>query len=282
MTSKRRSTSVVDPLKRYGVLEWHPASVLQVDEAYQRPTSSGRVKGMAADYEPRAIRPLDVSRRRDGSLWILDGRHRLEATVLYYGDPNVLVPCWVRSGLTVPEEASIFVMMNRGARQPNPVQVYRASLTAEDPPVVAIERVVRRAGFVVDAKRGEGVISAVVKLYRLHEWNVLAETLDVIVDAWGRTPDAVRDDILLGVGAVIRTDVNKAQDPIGETKRLVRVLAEYDVIGRQRKTPVPGPALLWDLARDRKIKMQQRYNVSRTVTEEILGRMDLDRRKAAA
>ena len=64
-------------------LEFRPIADLQIDESYQRSIDTGPsqslVKRIARDWDWGLCQPLNVAKREDGSLWVIDGQHRLAA-----------------------------------------------------------------------------------------------------------------------------------------------------------------------------------------------------------
>jgi hypothetical protein len=70
---------------------------LNIDDAYQRSIDTGPsrslIQKIAKGWDWRMCLPLVVSKREDGSLWVLDGQHRLAAAKVR-GDIPYL-PCCV-------------------------------------------------------------------------------------------------------------------------------------------------------------------------------------------
>ena len=100
-------------------LEFVALDRLRIDDAYQRatdgPHSRKIVIGMVKEWDWSLCQPLVVSRRLDGSLWILDGQHR-HAGALERGDIPHL-PCVVLPALAPTDEARAFTRERRAAGQ---------------------------------------------------------------------------------------------------------------------------------------------------------------------
>ena len=90
------------PLNRMDVYTYNDILI------YQRIIKPEKIKEMVADWKPNSVGTPEVS-FRDGVYWLIDGNHRrvaatqLGLTHLY---------CKVHTGLTIQEEAKMFVTMN--------------------------------------------------------------------------------------------------------------------------------------------------------------------------
>jgi hypothetical protein len=73
-------------------------------DLYQREVDLPKVLGMRATLARGETLPIpEVSRREDGTTWVTNGQHRIEAHKLYHG-PGVPIDCLVEYGLTWGEE----------------------------------------------------------------------------------------------------------------------------------------------------------------------------------
>jgi hypothetical protein len=98
-------------------LEWIGVERLAIDESYQRATDSAAsrrlIHRIKTDWNWNYCQPIVVSRRSDGSLFVIDGQHRLTAAVARGDIPHL--PCVVISGQDENGEASAFVALNTQA-----------------------------------------------------------------------------------------------------------------------------------------------------------------------
>lgn len=176
---------------------------------YQRPTDMKKVDVMADSYDGDALGAVTVSKRADGSLWIVDGAHRA-AAALKRGDKRILAN--VHTGLTVAEEAELFLKLN-DTKKVSAIDRFKASVISGDPTSVDINRLVESHGWIVSAGGKDGGIAAVTSLEFLYRGggevseasgpNLLNETLSVIRDAWGASSDGVAAMLLRGVGRML-------------------------------------------------------------------------------
>ncbi len=117
MTRQSKQSNSLEPGPQTGAppsLEFIGLDRLRIDPAYQRaihgPKSRRLIAGMVKRWDWALCLPLLVSRRADGSLWILDGQHR-HTGARERGDIQHL-PCVVQPSLDPALEARIFVGVN--------------------------------------------------------------------------------------------------------------------------------------------------------------------------
>lgn len=130
-------------------LEQVPLDRLQVDPTYQRATDSPAsrllINSMIKAWDWSLFQPLAVSRRPDGSLWVLDGQHRL-AAARQRGDIPFL-PCVLQSSLTHQDEAKTFVGLNTRRQRLNQGQIFHAQLAAGDPGARLVQQMLDDSGW---------------------------------------------------------------------------------------------------------------------------------------
>lgn len=167
---------------------------LNVDDGYQRSTdtgpSQGLIKKIATNWDWRMCMPLVVSKRDDGSLWVIDGQHRLAAAKLR-GDISFL-PCCVGVYGGVADEAAMFVAMNRQRRAMNRLDDFHAAIASGDSEAEQIAKLITDAGFTVSRKTGSqswvagevAFTSAIAKVLRKHGPTVCALALTTMAEAF--------------------------------------------------------------------------------------------------
>lgn len=130
-------------------LEFRPIADLQIDDSYQRSIDTGPsqalVKRIAIRWDWGLCQPLIVAKREDGSLWVIDGQHRL-ASARLRGDIWDL-PCVVVASRSADEEAKAFVALNRERRPLSKLDLFKAALAADD----------REASIIMDALTDAGL-----------------------------------------------------------------------------------------------------------------------------
>jgi hypothetical protein len=130
-------------------LEWVPVERLQVDEAYQRatdgPHSRRIIVGMVKQWDWALCQPLVVSRRTDGSLFILDGQHRHSGAVERGDVPHL--PCVILSDRDAAGEAETFVALNTRRQKLSQADVFNGMLAAGDADAKTIGTMIAETGW---------------------------------------------------------------------------------------------------------------------------------------
>jgi hypothetical protein len=157
---------------------------LQVDQAYQR-TPTSNVNSIVENFDEKLLGTIHVSRRSDGSLWVVDGQHRVAACKAV---GRRTVRCMVHEGLSADDEAALFVGLNN-SKAVLPWFTFRANVLAGSPDHVAIEQIFEA--------RGHSLIKGYCQAVRSAEWiyqgcgartakgtRALAWALDVHLKAW--------------------------------------------------------------------------------------------------
>ena len=139
------------PLGLRPSLENHRIGDLNVDPAYQRSIEGGQSKSLirkiAMFWDWALFHPLSVARRADGSLWVIDGQHRLAAARLRRDLYDL--PCVVGPSRSLADEAASFVAMNIQRRAMTKLDLFKAAVAGEDSQAGAIMAALAEAGLSV-------------------------------------------------------------------------------------------------------------------------------------
>lgn len=93
--------------------EYLSAFDLRLDYRYHRMLMPYLTTHIVEIFREVLFGPLQVNRRSDGDLVIMDGGHRWMAAIMMAGmREDMLVPCDIHEGLTLPEEALMFGRFN--------------------------------------------------------------------------------------------------------------------------------------------------------------------------
>lgn len=208
-------------------LVYLPVSTLQVDRRYQRPLNQPWARELAAKWDDRLLGIMTVS-YRDGGYWLLEGQHRSTALVSR-GEGERKVPCIVFSNLTLKEEADIYLGRNN-VKLSTSMALFRAKLAAGEPAAVDIDRIVREVHGLSIGQGNKAGVQGVGTLFRLHEWGVLAETMDLWSQIWGdktvrERSESLHTMVLLAIGAAIRYYKDEL-----DRKRFVHVIRPYSAL----------------------------------------------------
>ncbi|WP_030518208.1 ParB/Srx family N-terminal domain-containing protein [Nocardia sp. NRRL WC-3656] len=172
---------------------------LQIDVEAQRTLGERRAQSMASTWVHEARGTLIVSKREDGSYFLVDGQHRKRAMELLKIEKT---PCEVHHGLTQTEEAILFLIKNRESSKPNAIDEYKIGLTGGIPLFVDTEQVLKEKGLQVGATstNSVGAVAGILRITETYGPEVLKRTLDVAEEAWGRTAETWDGMLLGGLG----------------------------------------------------------------------------------
>jgi hypothetical protein len=130
-------------------LEWLAVGRLQIEPAYQRATDGHKsqriITGMVKEWNWALCQPLVASRRPDGSIFVIDGQHRLEGAKKRGDIPHL--PCTVLPALDHAGEAAAFVALNTKRQALSQVDVFTGMLAAGDPDALALEKLLTETGW---------------------------------------------------------------------------------------------------------------------------------------
>lgn len=175
---------------------------------YQRTPNPARVNKIARDFDPDAIGAVTLARREDGTFVVIDGGHRVGACrTLGYNEKILAI---VHDGLTIAEEAALFLSLN-DVKAVGLVDKHRASVYAEVPDALTVDKIVTRHGWEVHKNAGNGRINAVGALYsalkirkdRKEGEAILDATLAIITGAWGLDKEASQKPLIEGIAKVL-------------------------------------------------------------------------------
>lgn len=168
-----------------GKIEVLTIDELNVDGTYQRELDPGLVNRIAQHWDMAAAGPIVVSRRHDGSMWIVNGQHRA-AGAKQAGETEILAQ--VVHGLDRAGEALLRLKGNT-RRGDTAMERFRAQVASENPESLAIvelcERFETRINYRPNEHKGINSVSAVEDLFRRDDGVLLTRVLEVIQDAWG-------------------------------------------------------------------------------------------------
>lgn len=183
---------------------WVTIAECRVDPTYQRPLDERRVAEYVEHYDPHQVEIATISRRADGSMWIINGQHTF-AMLRALGKSVALAR--VLTGLTVEREAELYERLNSDRVAPTTYDHWRARLGRHEAVAVAIQAKVEAHGFEISLKNSRqlGRITALSAIERIYEWDprLLDFALDMLRRCW-QTDMRARDGMYLQALAVFR------------------------------------------------------------------------------
>lgn len=197
-----------------------PVAEIRIDSIYQRDLRAERVRHLVDKWDPKLAGVVILSSRA-GSLWCVDGQHRLGAMRELAIDH---VDAVVLDGLLQTEEASLFVQYNNARKTLDAWDAFKAEIAAQNPDALEVVRIVNSTGFMLTRIPGPNNIQALQAVRRVHKLGgeeLLTVTLQTIRRLWASDRLALSSRIIGGLGLFYRgylADENFKQD------RLTKVL----------------------------------------------------------
>lgn len=123
--------------------------MLNVDGTYQRGATESKILAIAAAWCWVACCCIAVARRKDGTFWVMDGQHRVLAS-LRRADITTL-PCMVFDVDDVSQEADGFIKGNRNRKPMTAHQSFAADVVRGDEAAMAVSNVCGMLGLDVNS-----------------------------------------------------------------------------------------------------------------------------------
>jgi hypothetical protein len=212
MTAPSAASLQLDPELRHlasmGESTYARVGDLQVDHSYQRPEDQAKINGWVANgFDPFAFGMLILSKRSDGSLFIVDGQNR-NAMLRQMGWEDQLVPALVLTGLSVEQEARIFRVTNQERKALTQLSLFQARLVEGDPVAVDINAILTQAGLRITAGGSKTAFAAVKAAERVYTDSgpvVFRNAISILASSPHLASDrqAVSGDMLLAVAIVL-------------------------------------------------------------------------------
>ncbi|WP_217238683.1 DUF6551 family protein [Streptomyces sp. AC555_RSS877] len=199
----------------------HPIEYIKVDPMTikfdpraQRNLNKARAQAIAEKLVPTALGTPILSHREDG-LYAVDGMHRVYACQLILsGKVSVseevrkavqTITCEVHSGLSMANEASLFIIKNKESSKVGANDEFRIGRLAGHPLFVDTNTVLEKHQLKVGSRSVNGLrgIKGILGIVIEYGPESLDEALTIAEDAWGRTPDTWDSVILGGIATVM-------------------------------------------------------------------------------
>lgn len=169
---------------------------ISIDPAYQRSLDESRVDSMAKRFDEARIGVPVVSLRKNGHYVVLDGQHRVEA-MRRSGSADTKILCEVHNGLSLSEEAELFLKLNNGRKSVRVFDKYRARIVADEPTAVEFTRIVQSLGLRIGAAPGKNTICAIQAVESVHRRGGNLELTLSVLKKWGCGEATVFDGDLI-------------------------------------------------------------------------------------
>ncbi|KUM68647.1 DUF6551 family protein [Streptomyces griseorubiginosus] len=187
---------------------------IKFDPRAQRNLNKARARTIAEKLVPTALGTPILSQREDGK-YAVDGMHRVYACqVILAGEVSVSkevreavknITCEVHSGLSMPNEASLFIIKNKESSKVGPNDEFRIGLLAGHPLFQDTNDVLVKHQLKVGSSSANGVrgIKGILGIVVDHGPEILDQSFTIAEGAWGRTPDTWHAVTIGGIATVI-------------------------------------------------------------------------------
>jgi hypothetical protein len=218
-----KSTDQVEPFETL----YLPVGDLEIDRRVQRQgINMAKVKAMVKKYNTGALGVITVSLRKDRSYVVIDGQHRTEATRIKTSNMGTL-KCHVFTGLTLAQEAQMFLDLNHTSKVPV-IDSFKVLLNTDSPEgdtAREIQEIVGAYGFQISRVPANGNINAINVVDRIYalskkldaEPSLLQATVLVISRSWGNDRHGTQGAIIEGIGRMFaeygsRIDLDRLEE----------------------------------------------------------------------
>ena len=207
-------------IRAHSTIKLVPLGKMRVSPVAQRELKEYRVALLLEEFDLEQF-GLPVLNLRDGSYYIIDGQHRIEALKRFLGDDWEIqhVECRVYSGLTEIEEANMFDRLNN-VLAVNNFDKFRVRVTAGRPVETHVQKIVEKTGLCISRNKGSGAIGAVstlVRIYNRADPATLYRTLKIVRDSFGDA--GMESRVIDGIGHLCQR-YNGSLDDSFATERL--------------------------------------------------------------
>jgi len=178
---------------------------LVLDLSYQRYPNETKVNKIVKNFDKGALGVIICSAREDGTIVILDGGHRIAAMRMMKLDDQ-FVDCLVYFGLTIPEEANLFNLINDNRTKPKTQDLFKAKVVAHDSSAVEIDKIFKKHNLSTSNQAGANLIRAVGTVSNLYKKNGstnVDKTIEILKLAFGNHSSSFTDFALVSVSNMV-------------------------------------------------------------------------------
>lgn len=181
------------------------ANDLLIDLSYQRELVDTKVNRIVREFNPKAVGVIILSVRENGDLYVIDGAHRV-AALKKLGLGNEDVNSIVYFGLSIAQEAELFVLLNENRSKPKRSAIHKASAKAGDTASSEIEDMLSKLGLTIGDKPGHGIIRAVGLLHKVNDKisiSNLEKALRILRDAFGLHSSSFQAEFIVAISMIV-------------------------------------------------------------------------------
>lgn len=193
---------------------------------YNRGINRQHVNRIKKNFHEDMVQPAIVS-YRDGKHWIVDHQHQTQAKYELNGcDPNILIYCDVRMGLTYEQEAELYYRLNTGSKPLGFPDLLKGLIESKDETALKFRDIVESCGYVVGGNTSTSLraLKSAWKIFNDDNGEQkLADILSLTKACWPDNINGVDTRMLDGIVLFIRYHADEY-----DRKRFIDVLSKYD------------------------------------------------------
>lgn len=205
-----------------------PVGLMNVDLSYQRTPEEPRIRKISSGWDDNKANVIHLSQRKDGSKWVIDGNHTRLACERVYGKEHELL-CNIHTGLSVKEEAELFVALNKAQKKPSFNETLKASLAAGDQIAVGYINALEEAGLKYSLSKSKNrqdeyrAHNSLISIYKLTPYDLFVRSVKVAISATDGREDFLKVGLFPGLCSVV------VKHPEINDNRLINII---------KKTPI--------------------------------------------
>lgn len=182
---------------------------LNVDTSYQR-DERGKIKEMVKSFNPDLLEVISVNLRDNNRYYVIDGQQRV-ATCKIVGYKKLVAKVFI--GLTVEEEAEMYVKINKGRTYVTAIEAFKAQLRHGDEISVELNNIFKENGYrVSQSAKGEpksyviNSISQFQKTYQITGYDrwYIDTILTAVTTAWNGDNSGLTQYMVRGFYAFLK------------------------------------------------------------------------------
>lgn len=219
----------------------------QPGKVAQRVATQERIDKLSREWITSAAGPLIVSERANGDQYVVDGWGRTNAAIAN-GIDTLMAE--VHYGLTLAEEATLFLLKNKESKQVSVLDNYNVGLTAGDPVYVQTQAMLDKHSLVAGGSgaNGVGAVAAIVRITESYGADTLDRALSIAEATWGRSAKSWDGMILGGLGRFLHKhggdvkdhDLVKKIQPLGVPELVIQKIITRASVGSTQQTGTGG------------------------------------------
>lgn len=179
---------------------------------YNRGINRQHVNKIKNDFHEDMVQPAIVS-FRDGKYWIIDHQHQTQAIYELNGNnPNILIRCDVRTGLTYEQEAELYYRLNTGSKHLSFSDLLKGQIEAKDTTALKYRDTVESCGYVIGGGTSNSLnaLSLTYKIFNKPDGDKkLVQILALCKACWPNDKSGIDSRMIDGINLFLENHQNE-------------------------------------------------------------------------